>query len=215
MTRLGAIGVTLALHAVVIVALLQLEPVRTALTDGVPIFVSLIAPAPKTELKPDVLPKPLPVKPRVQRTKPLDTPPITTAVTEHSAPFVSPPVSAETLVAREAAPAPPPVSAPAPVSAAPVPVTPPAFNAGYLNNPPPDYPPLSRRMHEEGKVILRVFVSEQGLPSQVEIRTSSGYTRLDDVALSTVRQWKFIPARRGEMPVAAWVLVPISFTLRS
>jgi protein TonB len=119
------------------------------------------------------------------------------------------------LVAREAAPAPPPVSAPAPVSAAPVPVTPPAFNAGYLNNPPPDYPPLSRRMHEEGKVILRVFVSEQGLPSQVEIRTSSGYTRLDDVALSTVRQWKFIPARRGEMPVAAWVLVPISFTLRS
>jgi protein TonB len=212
MTRLGAIGVALALHAVVIVALLQLEPVRTALADGVPIFVSLVAPAPKTQPKPDVLPQPLPVKPRVQRTKPVDTPPITPAVTGGPAPLMAPPpVPAETIIAREAAPAAAPVAAPA----APVPVTPPAFNAGYLDNPPPDYPPFSRRMHEEGKVILRVFVSEQGLPSQVEIRTSSGYTRLDDAALSTVRQWKFIPARRGEMPVAAWVLVPISFILRS
>jgi len=30
-----------------------------------------------------------------------------------------------------------------------------------------------------------------------------------------VRQWKFVPARRGDTPVGAWVLVPISFTLRS
>jgi protein TonB len=28
-----------------------------------------------------------------------------------------------------------------------------------------------------------------------------------------VRRWKFVPARQGERPVAAWVLVPILFRL--
>jgi protein TonB len=70
-------------------------------------------------------------------------------------------------------------------------------------------------MGEEGKVVLRVFVNEEGLPAKVELRTPSGFSRLDSVALETVRQWKFVPARRGDQAVAAWVLVPISFSLRS
>ena len=70
-------------------------------------------------------------------------------------------------------------------------------------------------MGEEGRVILRVLVNERGLPDDVQLRTSSGFSRLDSVALETVRQWKFVPARRGDTPVSAWVLVPISFSLRS
>jgi protein TonB len=58
-------------------------------------------------------------------------------------------------------------------------------------------------------------VNERGLAGDVQVRTSSGSERLDATAQDTVRHWKFVPARRGEMPVGAWVLVPISFSLRS
>jgi protein TonB len=52
------------------------------------------------------------------------------------------------------------------------------------------------------------------MPARVELRSSSGHDRLDAVALETVRRWKFVPARRGDQAVSAWVLVPISFSLR-
>lgn len=92
-------------------------------------------------------------------------------------------------------------------------VVPPRFDAGYLQNPEPDYPSLSKRLGEEGKVVLRVLVNADGLPEQVEIRQSSGHPRLDQAALGTVRRWRFTPARRGAERLAAWVLVPLSFQL--
>lgn len=205
-----------ALHIIVIMLLLQFEPVRSAMTAAAPIIVRLVSPP--QELKaPDKPPKPLPVKPRVQRPKQVAPPPVMTAVTEAPTPFVAPAVPPVPLPALEAPPAPVAAAAPAPPApAAPrAPVVPPSFNADYLNNPAPPYPPLSRRMGEEGKVVLRVFVNEQGLPADVQLRTSSGSSRLDNVALETVRQWKFVPARRGNQAIAAWVLVPISFSLRS
>lgn len=92
-------------------------------------------------------------------------------------------------------------------------IAPPRFDAAYLDNPAPPYPPLARRMKEQGVVMLHVFVAADGNPSKVEIRNSSGSTRLDQSALETVRHWRFLPARQGERAVAAWVLVPVSFTL--
>jgi len=70
-------------------------------------------------------------------------------------------------------------------------------------------------MGEEGKVILRVSVNPQGGADSVEIKTSSGSLRLDESAQKTVRNWKFIPAKRGETAVQSWVLVPIIFKLES
>ncbi len=90
----------------------------------------------------------------------------------------------------------------------------PRYGADYLDNPAPGYPPLSRRLREEGQVILKVFVEKNGSPSEVNVHSSSGSERLDQAALEAVRRWKFVPARRGEEAVAAWVLVPISFQLR-
>lgn len=161
----------------------------------------------------DVLPKPLPVKPRVQQAKPVEKPPILAAIPEApSTAFVPPPPPTPPVeVAPQLVAAAPGAASPTP----PAPLIEPRFNADYLNNPAPAYPALSRRMGEEGRVTLRVFVNEQGLPAQVQIRTSSGHERLDDAASATVRHWKFVPARRGETPVGAWVLVPISFSLRS
>ncbi len=110
-----------------------------------------------------------------------------------------------------AAPAPATTPAAAPAEADPAPQV---WQADYLRNPKPEYPNSSRRMGEHGTVILRVLVNPAGDATRVELKGTSGYRRLDDSALLAVRQWKFVPARLGEQPVAAWVLVPIRFTLK-
>ena len=101
---------------------------------------------------------------------------------------------------------------PMPVAAAKV--APPRFDADYLDNPAPTYPPLSRRSGEQGRVTLRVRVNPSGEPIELEIATSSGYPRLDAAALDAVRRWRFVPAKQGDITVAAWVLVPLNFSLK-
>jgi len=122
------------------------------------------------------------------------------------------PAAVEAPAARQiAAPAPLPVAAAAPPAAA---VSEPRFDAAYLDNPAPVYPALSRRMREEGRVIVRVFVEANGRASQVQINSSSSSPRLDQAAQEAVARWKFFPAQRGAEAIGAWVLVPIVFNLR-
>ncbi len=90
---------------------------------------------------------------------------------------------------------------------------PPVFDAAYLQNPPPAYPAMSKRRGEQGRVVLRVFVSTTGAAESVEVRESCGHERLDRAAHDAVHNWRFVPARQGDTPVAAWVLVPITFSL--
>jgi protein TonB len=109
---------------------------------------------------------------------------------------------------------PPPESKPTPPAApADMPVVQARFDADYLRNPAPPYPPMARRNGEEGKVVLRVMVSPNGTAEHVEIKSSSGSSRLDKAALKTIYRWKFVAARRGDVPVASAVLVPIIFKL--
>jgi protein TonB len=84
---------------------------------------------------------------------------------------------------------------------------------GYLINPKPAYPPEARRRKQEGLVILRVFISGEGLPQRVEMAQSSGYGLLDAAALEAVRQWRFTPARLGNLAMASQIEVPIRFKL--
>jgi protein TonB len=58
-----------------------------------------------------------------------------------------------------------------------------------------------------------VLVSTEGLPVRVELDRSSGSGVLDSAALATVKNWRFVPARRGAEPLEAWVIVPIIFRL--
>lgn len=95
------------------------------------------------------------------------------------------------------------------------PISPPKFDAAYLHNPAPDYPLQARRSREQGTVLLRVEVSPQGSALLVAVEQSSGWPALDEAAASAVRRWRFEAARRGRDPVAAWVLVPIEFDLRT
>lgn len=89
----------------------------------------------------------------------------------------------------------------------------PSSSADYLNNPRPPYPPLSKRLGEQGKVVVKVFIETDGSASKAEIRTSSGYDRLDQTALKTVLQWRYVPGKRNGVPEAMWFNVPINFVL--
>lgn len=92
--------------------------------------------------------------------------------------------------------------------------TPARFDAAYLANPEPPYPPAARMRGEVGTVRLRVRVGADGRPEAVEVSQSSGYAQLDRAAENTVRQhWRFAPAQRGGSPVADTVIVPIAFRL--
>jgi protein TonB len=202
----------IGLHAVAVALLLSYAPARSALLAAAPIMVDLLAPpAPVVEPKPEPRlepPKPRPVRKKVQR--PVEPPPVVTAPVQAPAPVEAPPPAPAPPPPMQAVapPTPEPVAAPPPA-----PLTQPIFQADYLDNPAPAYPALSRRIGEQGRVILRVLVNPAGLADQVEVRTSSGHPRLDEAARTTVVRWRFVPARRGDQPVAAWVLIPVSFRL--
>lgn len=146
-------------------------------------------------------PRPKPVAPQPEA--PLLPPPVLTAAS-----------TAATVSTFAVAPQPEPrpvESHPAPPAALPVVAA--RFDADYLQNPKPVYPPMSRRLGEEGKVILRVRVGAQGASLAVDIRQSSGHPRLDEAARAAVEKWRFVPARQGGEAVEATVLVPLHFTL--
>lgn len=112
-------------------------------------------------------------------------------------------------------------SAPAPVilaSAAPAPpAVPRTISSGveYIHAPQPVYPQLSRRMGEQGKVILRILVNEKGLPDQVLVQTSSGSPRLDEAGRQAALRALFKPYLEDGRAVAVFVIVPLNFQLAS
>lgn len=84
----------------------------------------------------------------------------------------------------------------------------------YAENPKPFYPREAKKKGYEGEVLLRVEVLSNGRVGEIEVKRSSGHEVLDRSAMTAVKQWKFIPARKGETPVPAWVHIPIAFQLR-
>lgn len=141
--------------------------------------------------------------------------PATAPVKSPAPPILAAPRRADAPAPFAVAPQPdvPASAAVPPVAAAPAPVMPARFDADYLQNPKPVYPPMSRRQGEEGKVILRVKVSAQGVPLSVEISQSSGFSRLDEAAKAAVERWRFVPAKQGGEAIDSSVLVPLSFAL--
>jgi protein TonB len=181
-------------------------PTREAIQQVSAIMVTLIREPPRTEQKSIAPPTPRMVNPVIPR---IELPPLP-AFDVADAPVNR---------ASAAAPAPTPASSyvtpPAIVrQVIAAPITPPRFDADYLENPAPAYPALSRRLGEEGRVVLRVRVEANGAASDIQIATSSHFDRLDQAAIDAVRRWRFVPAKQDDQTIAAWVLVPLNFSLR-
>lgn len=177
-----------------------LSPIMAKLTEKVAI--------------PRVVPPALPEKPAVQRT------PHREKGAREAHPILALPTQQASLPAAFTMPAPvvaPPIAAPAPATSSTqiTTMTSARFDAAYLHNPHPEYPPFSRRLGEEGKVLLKVRVTPEGLPAAVDVEKSSNFERLDEAARQAVARWRFVPAKRGDEPIEASVIVPIVFRLDS
>jgi protein TonB len=85
--------------------------------------------------------------------------------------------------------------------------------ARYRETPPPTYPAAAREQRLEGTVLLDVHVRPDGRVGQVRVKQTSGSPLLDTAARDSVRQWTFVPARRGARAVESWVEVPVIFSL--
>lgn len=165
-------------------------------------------PAPRTEQPAPPTPTVKPQPRAVQKTTPAPQPiavatpePAAAAPTGVTTPQpVAPAATASATAGPPSPPAPPRVELP-------------SSDAAYLNNPKPPYPALSKRLGEQGKVVVRVLIGVDGTAQQAEIRTSSGYDRLDQAALATVLKWRYVPGKRGGVAEAMWFNVPINFVL--
>lgn len=170
------------------------------------------APQPTPQPQPKAQPKaPKPVKPTPTPVQPTPSP----LAIEPSATAPEPSAAAPTATAtatastntgstENAPPAPP----------APPKVTLPSSNADYLNNARPPYPPMSKRLNEQGKVVVRALIGTDGTASQASIKSSSGYDRLDQAALATVLKWRYVPGKRGGVAEAMWFDVPVNWVLQ-
>lgn len=203
----ACLAASLALHAFVVLVLPGWQ--QEGIVPPQPVLDVVIAPQPP-EATP-AMPVPAPPKPALREPVRPPTPvamaqpvpaaaPVFTLPVEPPRPAAEPAPAVETrAVAATAVPA--------------EPVTPPAFNAAYLRNPPPRYPLAARRNSEEGTVMLRVLVNPEGTPVRVELDRTSGSVPLDSAATDAVRNWRFVPARRGSQNIEGWVRVPIVFKL--
>ena len=205
---------------VVTAALLLPEPASAA---------APAAPARPAAAKPQPQPQPQPARPQA---KPIQQPPTAQPLPAPSVPARSqPPAALPPAAQAPSSQAPAGASAPAAPAAqanaasasaaagsavaspAPARIELPSSSADYLNNPKPAYPGLSKRLGEEGKVVLRVLIEADGSASKAEIRSSSGYDRLDQAALQTVLRWRYLPGKRNGVAEAMWFNVPINFVL--
>jgi protein TonB len=106
-------------------------------------------------------------------------------------------------------------AAPAKSNAAPAHAPTPARSIAVTHTIPP-YPPLSRRLGEEGVVQLKLAIGIDGRVESAAIEKSSGSQRLDDAARDWVaHHWRYHPATRDGKPVASQTQVKVVFNLKT
>jgi periplasmic protein TonB len=77
------------------------------------------------------------------------------------------------------------------------------------------YPSASRRLSEEGRVVVTITVSAEGKAGQASVAQSSGYPRLDTAAAECVlRRLPFSPGTQDGQPVESKASLPIQFKLQ-
>ena len=213
---------TVLIGGVVLLHVLALWALHTGLlkraTDWV-IPVVMVSDVPPMAVKPPPPPPPSLPTP-AQRAAPAPTP---LALAPEPVPQPTQTPAAPPTVAATA-PVNAPVSATAPVAPAPsvvVPAAPaaptkvdlPTTVADYQTKSPPVYPAMSRRMGEQGRVVMRVLIGADGVPQQAEVLQSSGHGRLDRAAADAVMRWRYVPGKLGGVPETMWFQVPIEFKL--
>ena len=79
--------------------------------------------------------------------------------------------------------------------------------------PEPFYPNLSRRMGEEGKTMVRLFINESGAVEKVALAQSSGIHRLDQAALDAGMRVRCKPFIESGKAIKVTAIQPYIFRL--
>ncbi|CAH2780931.1 MAG: putative TonB-dependent receptor [uncultured Paraburkholderia sp.] len=204
---LTATALVAAVHVALLAVILTLrhEPVQPALESRVmtaqllppapvaaPAAVQSVAPAPPVRSKPKVQPKPA--------QKPAPAP-----LREAPAPTPAAPADPAT---PPAAPATPAIGRQTLDIAAPK-------NVSHLdcNIAKPDYPALSSRRGETGTAYVKFVVGLTGKLENIELKKSSGFSRLDDAALAAAHASACKPYLEDGQPVRAAYTQPYNFNL--
>jgi protein TonB len=208
----GLLLVTL-LHAAAFWALWQ-QGLLPSAEQAKTLFVKFMEPPPPIKKLEPPKPLPQPVKPRA-----IEKPPpqqlVSQAPVLSPTEAVAPPPPPQPVVTEVAKPA---VVVVAAAPAAPVSPSPVALGAELSvacpEREPPVYPAQSRRRGEAGHVVLKVELDEQGRVAEARVQTSSGVQRLDEAALTAVRNWHCTPAMRAGRAVRAVALQPFNFVIQ-
>ncbi len=189
-------------------------PVSPAPPGFTPRSVAAVVPDPAIDLS-----KAPPSPPVI--TASLQAPPPPPAITASLQPPTPPGPQTTPPAARPAPPppaadrsAPPPlVTVTPPVLPAPLPPTlPVAINSHAVTAT--DYPPTSIRLQEQGTVLVKYLVDEEGSVGDCTVTTSSGKPLLDTAACTMVKQrWSFKPATQNGKPIAEFLTAEVVFKL--
>jgi protein TonB len=199
---------------------------------AVPVEVMITLVSPQTATAPKIMSTPVKPAPAIQPQK--LTPPPMAPQPVQPAPVAIVPVAVPTpttvsehvpaqqavVPASVAAPAAAPVSPAAPSAPQSIAVTtehaqPMTVNSvEYVQAPKPDYPIASKRLGEQGKVVLRILINEQGLPERVDIHQATGFARLDEAARQAAMRAVFKPHRENGRAVPVFVMVPVNFSIK-
>jgi len=79
--------------------------------------------------------------------------------------------------------------------------------------PKPHYPLLSKRLKEQGDVLVRACILGDVSRNTVTIYRSSGHQRLDQSALDAVKRWKDAVMMRFQPSILRCYQIPIRFQL--
>lgn len=210
-------GAVLLGHAGVLWAMLQLDAVDRVLREAAPLVVRIVATAPEHS--------PPAAAPSLTPPRPIAPPPLSAlAVPDIEVPRPAAPTPTAVVAVAALAP----VTPPTPVAAAPAATAPPppppatpaplkvaASQLRYLVEPPIEVPRASRRLREQGTVLLQVVVDTRGLPRDVQLARSSGFERLDQQALSAMRRARFVPCTSDGQPVECESVAPFVYELEN
>lgn len=233
---LTATAVVAVIHVALLAVITTLghEPVQPTLESRVmtaellpptpraaPLALQSIAPPPKpatlVHAKPKVEPKPTPTPTPTATPTPTPThAPTPTPLPQAGAPSPSPtPVAAaDPTPPAPAAPAAPPAAAALAIGHQTMEISAPK-NVSHLdcNIAKPEYPSLSKRRGETGTAYVKFVVGLTGKLENIELKKSSGFSRLDDAALAAVHASACKPYLENGQPIRAAYTQPYDFNL--
>jgi len=191
-------AIALAFHATVLFYLKPPAPKLPKIFNETYVDVTLTKPPEPEPPKPIVVPQP--PQPKSEE-KPQPPPPPKPEMTIPEPKPEPPP------------PAPKPVIIPPPQPKAPteeyVPVTQPTFAMQATHV----YPPEAARRHQQGSVVLILYINGSGTLDKVEIEKSSGFPLLDAAAIKEMKQSKFEPAMDGTIPIRSRAQASVTYRL--